>query len=357
MLRVFYSNHNSSVRHFFSSAYLFILLRSILKIIYRQIVPSTILLLFLVCSVVSAADQADDFSKWLSTFRTEALNSGISAETFDQAIGSYRPLAKIVKLDRSQPEFTQSVQNYMDKRVTPGQLRNGRKQLKTYPTWLGRVANSYGVPQRYLVALWGIETNYGRLTGNTPVAQALLTLAYDGRRGPYFRGELLDALQILEDHPILHARMKGSWAGAMGQCQFMPSSYRRFAVDADGSGTADIWSTVPDVLASAANYLNQSGWQRGQRWGRPVQLPHQFDTDLFGLDKRLSLKEWSEKGIRRKDGRSLPGSAMEGSLIQPDGPGSQAYIVYDNFRVILKWNRSVAFGLAVGTLADGLAEQ
>jgi membrane-bound lytic murein transglycosylase B len=305
------------------------------------------------CLSASASDPQEDFSQWLSALRAEALSAGISAATFDQAMGTYRPLEKIIKLDRSQPEFTQTVESYMRKRVTPGQLNNGRKQLKTYPTWLGRVED-YGVPRRYLVALWGIETNYGRLTGDIPVVQALLTLAYDGRRGAYFRGELLDALKILEQHPVLHSRMKGSWAGAMGQCQFMPSSYRRFAVDADGSGVADIWGTVPDVLASAANYLKESGWKSGQRWGRPVLLPEQFDPELFGLDKRLSLEEWSEKGLYCQDGQALPGAAMAASLIRPDGPGSQAYLVYDNFRVILKWNRSVAFGLAVGTLADGL---
>jgi membrane-bound lytic murein transglycosylase B len=328
-------------------------LRSILYLYCRKSQVLVLLAVLFCWQSSNAADREDDFSQWLSAFRVEALSIGISTETFDRAIGSYRPLKRIVELDRSQPEFIQTVQSYISKRVTPGQLSNGYKQLRTYPTWFGRVEN-YGVPRRYLVALWGIESNYGRLAGDIPVVQALLTLAFDGRRGAYFSKELLCALQILEAHSAVHPNMVGSWAGAMGQCQFMPSSYLRFAVDADGNGLADIWSTVPDVIASAANYLQQSGWQTGQRWGRPVRLPGGLDAGLFGLDKRLSLKEWSAKGVRREDGRLLPIADMSASLIQPDGSGSQAYLVYDNFRVILKWNSSVAFGLAVGTLADGL---
>ncbi len=205
------------------------------------------------------------------------------------------------------------------------------------------------------MALWGIETNYGEHSGSFPVIQSLVTLAYDERRGPYFRRELFDALRVLDAGHIPLERMKGSWAGAMGQCQFMPSSFRRFAVDAEGNHRIDIWDSVPDVLASTANYLASAGWKDDQTWGRPVRLPKNFDFSLAGLDTRLPLSRWQALGVRRSNGRALPRRNLEASLIAPEGPEGPAYLVYDNFRVLLAWNRSKSFAVAVGTLADRVA--
>lgn len=289
-------------------------------------------------------------------FRTEAAAGGISQQTLEKALaGIEEPLPKVIDLDRKQPEFTQTVENYVAIRVSDQRITEGRRMLRRYPTWLGRVEDRHRVQRRFIVALWGIETNYGNHTGGFPVIEALVSLAYDGRRSAYFRRELLDALQIVDAGHIPLRRMKGSWAGAMGQCQFMPSVFRRHAVDADGDHRRDIWTSVPDVLASAANYLAAAGWKDDQTWGRPVRLPKEFDSSLAGLETRLPLGKWQALGVRRMNGYALPRRNLEASLIIPDGPGSQAYLVYDNFRVLRVWNKSNAFALAVGLLSDRLA--
>lgn len=303
-----------------------------------------------------AALATPDFASWLQEFRREAAAAGISAQTLDQALGGLEPLSRVVELDRKQPEFVQTLEDYVNARVSDRRIANGRRMLARYPTWLGRVEKKYGVQRRFLVALWGIETNYGEHTGSFPVIRSLATLAFDDRRAAYFRQELLYALQIVDAGHIPLARMTGSWAGAMGQCQFMPSSFRRYAVDADGDGRSDIWRSVPDVLASAANYLASIGWHDDQTWGRAVRLPKNFDVSLAGLDTRLPLARWRSLGVRRSNNRPLPVRPdMEASLLLPEGAQGPAYLVYDNFRTLLAWNRSNAFAIAVGTLADRLA--
>lgn len=204
------------------------------------------------------------------------------------------------------------------------------------------------------MALWGLETSYGAYTGGFSVIQALATLAYDERRSTYFRGELIQALKIVDAGHIKAEEMQGSWAGAMGQCQFMPSSFSNHAMDGDGDGRIDIWNSIPDVLTSAANYLHEAGWETGYTWGRTVQVPETLNQDLLGLDTRMLLQEWADLGVKRARGAPLPTVDIEASLIQPDGAGGDAWLVYHNFRVILKWNRSNAFAVAVGTLADSL---
>ncbi len=228
--------------------------------------------------------------------------------------------------------------------------------LQRYPTWLSRIEQRYGVPRRYLVALWGIETHYGDYPGNFPVIQSLATLAYDSRRSAYFRKELLSALKILDDGHVSLARMKGSWAGAMGQCQFMPSSFYHYGVDGNHDGRIDIWATIPDIFASMANYLEQARWQTGESWGRQVTIPQELDQQLVGLNTRLSLTQWSQYGIRQINKKALPSSELKASLLLPDGATGPAYLVYDNFRALLRWNRSHRFAIAVGTLADKLVE-
>ncbi len=307
--------------------------------------------LFFILSVnpVFAAEK-EEFSAWLNKLKTEALNKGISATVFDQAFADVALRPRVISLDRKQPELKQTRSQYLTARVTSRRINEGKTMLKRYPTWLGRVEKQYQVPRQYIVALWGIETNYGRYTGGFPVISSLTTLAYDGRRSAYFRKELHHVLWLLEHKKIKLDLLKGSWAGAMGQCQFMPSSFRRFAVNADG-GYTDIWSSIPDVFASTANYLKQSGWQPNQPWGQKVELPKNFDSSLAGLNHPLPLSEWRKLKIKPVANRFLGGDLEKASLLI-DPAGGPAYLVFNNFHVLLKWNRSSSFAIAVGTLAD-----
>jgi membrane-bound lytic murein transglycosylase B len=310
---------------------------------------------WLLASPVLADQPKQGFASWLQDFRMEAQAAGITQPTLEAALGGLSaPLPRVLELDRKQPESTQTFKAYLAARLSDRRIAKGRNLLKEYGTWLGRVEGRYGVPRRVLVALWGLESNYGESTGGFSVIEALASLAYEGRREALFRKELLEALRILEEGHIAAASMRGSWAGAMGQCQFMPSSFRRFAVDANGDGRRDIWTSVPDVLASSANYLSSAGWKTGQTWGRPVRLPKRFDAALIGLKTRQPISRWRALGVTQASGQPLPGRTLQGSLVRPDGPGGQAYLVYDNFRVLLAWNNSSAFAVTVGTLSDRL---
>ncbi len=306
---------------------------------------------FLGCASV----QADPgFGHWLLEFKAEARAQGIGDGLLEQAFQGVEPLPQVLELDRRQPESTMTFVEYQEKIVSEDRVRRGRQLLAEHRKVLESIAAKYGVPARYLVALWGIETHYGRLTGGFGVVEALATLAYDGRRSSYFRQELLKALHILHEGHISLTDMKGSWAGAMGQCQFMPSSFLRFAVDETGDGRKDIWSTEADVFGSAANYLAQSGWRKNERWGRRVILPERFDPGQSTLKTSKSLQQWQRLGVRTPEGGDLPNSSLRGSIILPDGPGGPAYLVYENYRVIMKWNRSTYFATSVGLLADAL---
>ena len=305
-----------------------------------------------------AQEDSQSFAAWLLQLRAEALSAGISQRTLDAALdGIKAPQKKVIASDKKQPERTQSLADYVSDRVNDERIATGRQMLKRYSTWLGRIEKQYGVQRRFIVALWGIESSYGRNTGELPVIQALVTLAYDARRGDYFRTELFEAFRILDADQIPLSRLRGSWAGAMGQFQFMPSSYRHYAVDADGDGSIDIWGSVPDALASAANYLAKAGWKKDRTWGRRVRLPGTFDASLAGLETELSLPRWQELGVRRLNGRALPQRDLKASLILPDGRNGAAYLVYSNFRALRRWNRSNSFAVAVGTLADSYTEK
>ena len=323
----------------------------------------TRLILALIClcglAVPAALAQSTppDFAQWLEQLRADARAAGISPATLDAALaGIEEPQKRILDSDRAQPEKTQSLADYVATRVSPQRIAEGRQVLLRYPTWLGRVERKYGVQRRFIVALWGIESGYGRHTGKLPVFPALVTLAYDTRRGDYFRKELLDALRILDAGQVPLSQMQGSWAGAMGNFQFMPSTYRQYAVDGDGDGRIDLWNSIPDALSSAANYLAKAGWENDQTWGRPVRLPKGFDPSLAGLKTRMTLARWQALGVRTSDGRALPKRNLQASLLVPDEAGGPAYLVYGNFRVLLRWNRANAFAVADGTLADSFAE-
>ena len=317
-------------------------------------------LLAIFCAQAAAQPQ-QEFPQWLDGLRADALGQGISQATLDQALSGVQPIDRVIELDRRQPEFTMTFAGYLSHVVNPGRVKAGRRQLATHRRLLREVSARFGVPAPVVVAMWGIESDFGRLTGGFQVVPALATLAYDGRRSQYFRGELMNALKMI-DGGVPAARLRGSWAGAMGQCQFMPSTYLRYAKRWSGDGRPDIWTSDEDVFASTANYLSQIGWNRGHGWGRAVRLPkHGMAQALFGLDRKRSLREWNKLGLRLANGKSLPNSDLEASLIRAEtGKGEDVghgppYLVYDNFQVIMKWNRSVFFALAAGTLADRLA--
>jgi membrane-bound lytic murein transglycosylase B len=298
-------------------------------------------------------NQKEGFSLWLSEVKKEAIASGLSQKTVNKAFANVsQPKKEIIEKDRKQPEFTQTLNDYLSSRINDRRIRIGQRMLQNYPTWLNRIERRFGVQRRFIVALWGIESSYGQQVGTYPVIQSLVTLAYDNRRASYFRSELLDALFLIDKNIVPMDRMFGSWAGAMGQCQFMPSSYRHYAVDADNSGSINLWASVPDVLGSIANYLSKLGWKNDQTWGRAVKLPESFDYSIVGLDTKLPLSRWHSMGVTRDNGRSLPRRNLNASLIIPDGRGGQAYLVYDNFRSLLSWNRSTLFALSVGLLSD-----
>ena len=296
------------------------------------------------------------FSQWVDALRQEAAQRGIRSATLDAALDGLEPIARIIELDRKQPEFTLTFRQYMDRVVPRARVEMGRQRLRENRALLEEIGRKYGVQPRFLVAFWGIETDFGRLTGGFRVIPALATLAYDGRRSAYFRRELLNALEILDQGHIALPDMVGSWAGAMGQSQFMPSSFVTFAVDYDGDGRKDIWNTKADVFASAANYLSRVGWKGDQTWGRPARLPKGFDTGLASLKIRKRLSEWQRLGVRRADGGDLPKRDLMASVVLAEGPGGPAYVVYDNYHAILKWNRSTFFALAVGSLAEQIGD-
>jgi len=304
----------------------------------------------------SAPALAEDsaFETWLQEFRREATAAGISSTTLDAALGDAAPVERVLELDRHQPEYTQTFWTYLDKRVTPERIARGRTLLTQHRDLLARVQAHYGVQPRFLVAFWGLESNFGDYAGGFPVISALVTLAYDERRSDFFRTELLNALRILDGGHITPAAMQGSWAGAMGQVQFMPSTFVRYAVDFDGDGRRDIWNSLPDIFASAANYLREIGWQDDTIWGREVVLPQNFDWELAAQNQRKPVTAWAELGVRRAGGGPLPAAEIEGAIVLPAGHKGPAFLVYDNFEAILTWNRSLLYALAVGHLADRL---
>jgi len=302
------------------------------------------------------AQAGSGFDQWVIGLKTEARQRGISSSLLDQAFRDVKPLPRVLELDRNQPESTMTFLRYKKHIVSTSRIERGRRMMTRYRDLLQEVGQYYGVQPRFIVALWGIETNYGSNTGGFNTIEALATLAYDGRRSRYFRKELLNALQILQEGHSRPSTMKGSWAGALGQSQFMPSSFLRFAVDYDGDGRKDIWQTHADVFASAANYLSRSGWHGGENWGRRAKLPPGFNTKHATLKIKKPILTWQRYGVRRGNGRNLPQANMKGSIVLPDGTIDPAYLVYHNFRVIMKWNRSTYFATSVGLLADAIRQ-
>jgi membrane-bound lytic murein transglycosylase B len=301
-----------------------------------------------------AASAESDFSGFLAGVRRDASAQGIRAATIDIAFRNIQYLPHVIELDRKQPDRTMSFAEYIEKFVTAQRRDNARRELAENWTLLERVRQRFNVQPRFILSLWCFESDFGNIMGNYFVPASLATLAYDGRRASYFRPELLSALKILDQGHIRADSMLGSWAGAMGQCQFMPSTFLSYAVDFDGDGRRDIWTDRADVLGSIANYLSRLGWRGSEGWGREVAVPGNFDTRLAGLESRRTTAEWSRLGVRPLGAAPLTGREGDASLVLPDGIGGTALLVYDNFRAIMKWNKSVKFAAAVGYLADGI---
>ena len=308
-------------------------------------------------SPIAAPQPGRDFATFLAGVKAEAAAKGIRPATL-VVLDGIKPVDRIVALDRKQPEFTLTFAQYLAHILSRDKIADGRKMLAGNRKLLAAIARRYGVQPRFVVALWGIESDYGRVMGTYPVVTALATLAWDGRRSAYFRGELLDALTILDHGDVRPQAMIGSWAGAMGQCQFMPSTFVKYAQDFDGDGRRDVWGSRADVLASAANYLAGLNWKGNQTWGRAVRLPRRFDHRLLGLATTKPLAQWARLGVRTEAGKPLPRrTGMQASVILAEGDHGSAFLVYDNFRAVMKWNRSTFFALAAGHLADRIGRR
>jgi membrane-bound lytic murein transglycosylase B len=313
-----------------------------------------LLLLVLITTQTHAGDQAS-YDRWVEEFRQQALRDGISSQTLDQAFAGSKFLPRVIELDRKQPESKMTFDKYRNMIVSQQRIKQGRHEFNKHRALLNEVSATYGVQPQYIVALWGIESNFGSNTGGFDIIDSLATLAYEGRRAEFFGKELSKALKIIDAGHITAQAMKGSWAGAMGQSQFMPSSFLAYAQDYNKDGRKDIWNTHADVFASAANYLARSRWKGDERWGREVRVPASFTSDMVDRQNKKSLSTWASMGVTLPNGQPIPIADIRAGLVAPDGLSGPAYLTYDNYDVIMKWNRSTYFATSVGLLADKIA--
>ncbi|MDC0611556.1 lytic murein transglycosylase [Vibrio sp.] len=306
-------------------------------------------------SFSSYANQVS-FEDYVNSLKTEAKAKGISEKTIQDAFAKVEYKPRAIVADKNQPEKRLTLDEYIPRAVPDWKVEQAKKLYREHEAELNRIGEQYGVSPRYIVALWGVESNFGKYTGGYQVINALSTLAYDGRREVFFRDQTMAALKIIDEGHISAQDMKGSWAGAMGQCQFMPTSFLSFAADGNGDGKKDIWKTPADVFASTANYLSQSGWDKHHIWGRQVKVPQGFDMSQQGREKGKGkmLSEWAKLGVMKYNGQPLPTPTddVEAWLIAPDDENGRVYLVYNNYNVLMKWNRSYYFALAVTHLAD-----
>lgn len=307
-------------------------------------------------AAIPAAAPGDEagLQRFVQSFRARALASGVSAGTYDNAMRIARYNPEVIRLDRKQAEFSRPVWLYLDSAVSDARIGTGRQKMAQLNGIMSAIEARYGVPREIVLAVWGMESNFGANRGKMQIIPSLTTLAYDGRRGEMFQGQLIAALRILQAGDTDPEHMLGSWAGAMGHTQFMPTSYLEYAVDFTGDGRRDIWSEDPtDALASTAAYLARNGWQRGQAWGAEVQLPAGFNMGQIGKGTRKSTGDWAAQGVRRFGGGALPGG--NGSIIMPAGARGPAFLILDNFRSILRYNNSDNYALGVSFLGERLA--
>jgi peptidoglycan lytic transglycosylase B len=305
------------------------------------------------------------FSEWLAGVREEAIARGIRPDIVEQALGSVEePLPVVIERDRAQAETVLPLETYINRQLRPAVFRTGRQMLERHRTVLAQIDEKYGIPPGFIIAVWGIESNFGRFSGVRPTIAALATLAWDERRAALFRSELFSALEILDRGDIELGEMRGSWAGAMGQPQFMPSSYLKYAEDFDGDGRRDIWASHADIFASIANYLKGYGWTEGERWGREVKVSADAASRTAAVERRdsgcrarrsmtvsLPVAEWQRLGVRLPNGGPLPKTDMTASLVSGS---SRHFLVYRNYDTLLDYNCAHPYALSVALLGDSL---
>ncbi|PKH86828.1 lytic murein transglycosylase [Colwellia sp. Bg11-28] len=334
----------------------------------KSIILSMLLIIGMMNSSMAAKAELTEegFAEYVIKLKAEALAKGFSQALIDESFAEVKFHERAVKADRSQPENVETLDTYLPKRVPKWKVDKARALYKEHQVLLNQIGEKYQVQPRFIVALWGLETNFGKFTGGYNVISALATLAYEGRREVFFKKQLMAALTILDEGHITNKNMKGSWAGAMGQNQFMPTSFLSYAVDGDGDGKKDIWQNQADIFSSMANYLQKEGWNDELTWGRQVKLPKNFDYTLAipkntGSRKNWlkawskterTLTQWQALGVRRSDGTNLPNVDIKAALVFPDDENGRAYLAYDNYKSLMHWNLSYYFVSSVGHLSD-----
>lgn len=319
----------------------------------KRLFTSLLLIAFIFSPLAAKAQQP--WSQWLADLRAEAVADGIEPQFFDQVFRDIQPNKRVISFDRRQPEHRLTFTKYRRTRADAFRIKLGRSELRKNRKALDSVGDAYGVDPCFIVALWGIESSYGRYMGNFPVIKSLATLAYDARRADFFRKELLLALHILQGGHVSPDRFKGEWAGGSGHPQFLPSSWHKYAVDQDNDGLKDIWTNKLDVFASIANYLSKNGWQRNQPWAITVELPAGFDKNLLGKKVRKTVSEWQALGITPSNGESFPSDNLEASILNPYG--GPYFMAFKNWRVIKTYNNSNFYAGTVGYMADSICRR
>ncbi|MDX1923330.1 MAG: lytic murein transglycosylase [Alphaproteobacteria bacterium] len=309
-------------------------------------------------SLVHAQEYKPEYSIWLGDLIKEAIQHGVRPQTAYNALANVEFDPSIIEKDRKQPESQITAQQYWKKIITSQRMERAKSFYNANRVLLNQIGDTYGVQPRFLVAILSIESNFGDVQGEELIIPALTSLSYDGRRTAFFKGELFNALKIIDKGHITQEEMVGSWAGAMGWCQFMPSTFLKYAVDFDGDGRTDIWHSVADAAASAANYMHEIGWRSNETWGRQVRLTKPVPEEFMGRDVRRPISEWAAMGVRAMNGKALPENKnMEASLITPDGSDGVSFLVYNNFNVIMQWNKSTYFATSIGMIADKLGNK
>ena len=308
-------------------------------------------------SILQADEEEGSFDDWIAHIKQLAKEKGISDETLSVSFENIERIERVIELDRKQPEFTLTLNEYLNNTVTKGRMNKGKKFYDEYNNLLKIISNEFKVQPRFILALWGIETSFGKFTGSFNVIRSLSTLSHDLRRRDFFTDELINALTIVDQGHINSDKMMGSWAGAMGQNQFMPSSFLNYATDFNKDNKKDIWNTQSDVFASTANYLSSSGWNYEQTWGREVKVIKEIDPEFIttsakSIEINKKIPEWINLGVVNLDGTKLPEVNIDAYLVYPEGDDGRKFLVYENFKTIMKWNRSLFFGISVGKLSD-----
>ena len=322
------------------------------KATHRRLILSLVNAIFmLTINPLAFSEENRDFDAWLAALKSEARVARISAQTIDDTFKKAHYLPRVIVLDRGQPEFISPFLSYVEKRVSPSRINQGRAALQEYDALLSQIEAQYGVPKQILVAFWGLETNYGSNKGSFSLPSSLMTLAYEGRRADFFRSQLLDAMRVVDEGHNTVDGLRGSWAGAMGHMQFMPTTLIKYGVDADADGRMNNWTSLPDAFSSAANYINTVGWRKGELAAVEVILPNNFDFSQAQLNTRKSTAQWVNLGVLEIEGNALP-EQENTAILLPQGQFGPVFMIFSNFDVIMDWNRSVNYALSVVHLSN-----